>query len=63
LTACFGTCENAPAAARSLARITGISQPHLHPLLSGSKALSLEKANQILRHLHLDLVDLGKSGD
>ena len=48
---------------RSLARITGISQPHLHQVLNGSKVLSLEKADQILRHLHLDLLDLTKPED
>jgi transcriptional regulator with XRE-family HTH domain len=48
---------------RSLARITGISQPHLHQVLNGTKVLSLEKADQILRHLHLDLLDLIKPDD
>jgi hypothetical protein len=48
---------------RSLARITGISQPHLHQVLSGTKVLSLEKADQILRHLHLDLMELMKPED
>jgi hypothetical protein len=48
---------------RSLARITSISQPHLHQVLNGTKLLSLEKADQILRHLHLDLLDLMKPDD
>jgi hypothetical protein len=40
---------------RSLARITGISQPHLHNVLKGKRLLSTEKADRILFHLHLDL--------
>jgi hypothetical protein len=43
---------------RSLARITGISQPHLHNVLKGTRLLSLEKTDQILRHLRLDVRDL-----
>jgi antitoxin component HigA of HigAB toxin-antitoxin module len=33
---------------RSLARITGISQPHMHNVLKGKRLLSLEKADRIL---------------
>jgi Helix-turn-helix len=40
---------------RSLARITGISQPHLHNVLKGKRLLSTEKADRILSHLRLDL--------
>jgi hypothetical protein len=43
---------------RSLARITGISQPHLHNVLKGKRLLSVGKADQMLRQLHLDLTDL-----
>ena len=43
---------------RSLARITGISQPHLHNVLKGKRLLSLDKTDQILHHLRLDLRDL-----
>jgi transcriptional regulator with XRE-family HTH domain len=43
---------------RSLARVTGVSQPHLHNVLKGKRLLSAGKADQILRHLHLDLADL-----
>jgi transcriptional regulator with XRE-family HTH domain len=43
---------------RRLARITGISQPHLHNVLKGTRLLSVEKADQILHHLQLDLNDL-----
>ncbi|HLI86467.1 MAG TPA: helix-turn-helix transcriptional regulator [Bryobacteraceae bacterium] len=40
---------------RSLARITGISQPHLHNVLKGKRSLSTAKADRILSCLHLDL--------
>jgi transcriptional regulator with XRE-family HTH domain len=43
---------------RRLARITGISQPHIHNVLCGKRSLSLETADVILHVLHLDLVEL-----
>jgi len=41
-----------------LARDTGISQPHLHHVLKGKRALSVEKADRVLRQLDLDLLQL-----
>lgn len=43
---------------RSLARITGISQPHLHNVLKGRRLLSIQKLDQVLSYLELDLKDL-----
>ena len=43
---------------RRLARMTGISQPHLHNVLKGKRFLSVGMADQILHQLHLDLRDL-----
>jgi plasmid maintenance system antidote protein VapI len=43
---------------RSLARITGISQPHLHNVLKGKRLFSIEMADRILSHLQLDLRSL-----
>ena len=43
---------------RSLARITGISQPHLHNVLKGKRLLSIQKLDRILSYLELDLIDL-----
>ena len=49
---------------RRLARVTGISQPHLHNVLKGKRLLSVEKSDQILMQLRLNLLDLvGKEGD
>jgi transcriptional regulator with XRE-family HTH domain len=43
---------------RSLARMTGVSQPHLHNVLKGKRSLSIEMADRILDRLDLDLKDL-----
>uniref|UniRef100_Q023X0 Transcriptional regulator, XRE family n=1 Tax=Solibacter usitatus (strain Ellin6076) TaxID=234267 RepID=Q023X0_SOLUE len=43
---------------RSLARLTGVSQPHLHHILKGKRKLSLEMADLILRRLDMSVVDL-----
>jgi transcriptional regulator with XRE-family HTH domain len=43
---------------RRLAQITGISQPHIHNVLKGKRSLSMEAADEILRVLRMDLLDL-----
>jgi transcriptional regulator with XRE-family HTH domain len=43
---------------RGLARDTGMSQPHLHNVLKGRRLLSIEKADEVLRRLHLDVLHL-----
>jgi transcriptional regulator with XRE-family HTH domain len=43
---------------RGLARLAGISQPHVHNVLKGKRIFSLPAADQILRALRLDLLDL-----
>ena len=48
---------------RGLARITGVSQPHIHNVLKGKRVLSTAKADAILRQLHLDLLDLLRPED
>jgi plasmid maintenance system antidote protein VapI len=48
---------------RGLARLTGISQPHMHHVLKGKRVLSLETADIILRRLDIDLADLITPGD
>ena len=50
--------QNGELSERALARLTGISQPHMHHVLKGSRLLSSEMADQILRRLHIDLADL-----
>jgi hypothetical protein len=43
---------------RGLARITGISQPHIHNVLKGKRVFSQQAADEVLRKLHVDLRDL-----
>lgn len=43
---------------RALARVAGVSQPHMHNVLKGKRHLSVAMADQILRRLHLDLSEL-----
>ena len=43
---------------RGLARLSGVSQPHLHNVLKGKRFFSMPMADQILRHMRLDLLDL-----
>ena len=43
---------------RGLARMTGISQPHIHNVLAGKKLFSVDVSDTILRELDLDLLDL-----
>jgi antitoxin component HigA of HigAB toxin-antitoxin module len=42
---------------RGLARLTGVSQPHMHNVLKGKRLLSLEMADRVIAQLHLDLLD------
>lgn len=48
---------------RGLARLTGVSQPHMHNVLKGKRLLSLEMADQVLAQLHLDLLDFIEPGE
>jgi hypothetical protein len=43
---------------RGLARLVGVSQPHIHNVLKGVRSLSPELSDQILQHLRLTLLDL-----
>ncbi|HUK14977.1 MAG TPA: hypothetical protein VLW65_01125 [Bryobacteraceae bacterium] len=43
---------------RGLGRLAGISQPHIHNVLKGKRVLSLEKTDDILRQMRLDVLDL-----
>ena len=43
---------------RGLARLTGISQPHMHNLLKGVRTMSPDVGDRILYHLRLSTLDL-----
>jgi plasmid maintenance system antidote protein VapI len=48
---------------RGLARISGVSQPHIHNVLKGKRILSAEMSDEILRNLGMDLLDLIRPED
>ena len=48
---------------RSLARLTGISQPHVHNVLKGTRILSSDIADVILRKLGMSVLDLVESDE
>jgi hypothetical protein len=43
---------------RGLARMVGISQPHMHNVLKGTRSLSPELSDRVLQHLRLSVMDL-----
>ncbi len=43
---------------RRLARLTGVSQPHIHNVLKGARIFSPETADQILENLRISIFDL-----
>jgi hypothetical protein len=43
---------------RGLAKLAGISQPHLHNVLKGVRVLSAARADVVVRNLHLSALDL-----
>ncbi len=43
---------------RGLARLSGISQPHLHHVLKGKRTFSIEKSDEVLRRLQIDVLQL-----
>jgi transcriptional regulator with XRE-family HTH domain len=48
---------------RGLARISGVSQPHIHNVLKGKRFLSAAMSDEILRHLGMNLLELMKPED
>jgi transcriptional regulator with XRE-family HTH domain len=50
--------QNGELTERGLARMTGISQPHIHHILKGIRGLSVENADRILLHLNMSVIDL-----
>jgi len=50
--------QSGAATERGLARLSGVSQPHLHNVLKGKRVLSTEKADEVLRRLQLDVLSL-----
>ena len=55
--------QNGELTERGLARMTGISQPHIHHILKGVRGLSFENADRILLQLNMSVTDLLEGGD
>jgi hypothetical protein len=53
-----GRIQSGQTTERGLARLAGISQPHLHNALKGKRLLSTEMADEILRNLQMSVLDL-----
>src|SRR5579872_1518322 len=43
---------------RGLARLTGVSQPHLHNVVKGVRLFSAQMADKVMEGLHVDLLTL-----
>jgi transcriptional regulator with XRE-family HTH domain len=43
---------------RGLARMVGVSQPHIHNVLHGKRSFSVETTDDIMRQLRVDVLDL-----
>ncbi len=50
--------RNGETTERGLAKLTGVSQPHIHNVLKGQRLLSGELADLVLQRLHLSALDL-----
>ena len=48
---------------RGLARMVGVSQPHIHNVLHGKRTLSLETTDDMMRQLRVDVLDLIEPGE
>lgn len=48
---------------RGTARLTGLSQPHIHNVLKGKRSLSMDAADVILLAVNLDTVDLFQTSE
>jgi Cro/C1-type HTH DNA-binding domain len=55
--------QNGEMTERGLARMTGISQPHMHHILKGARRLSVENADRILSQLNMTVIDLLDGGE
>jgi len=48
---------------RGLARMVGISQPHMHNVLHGKRTFSVGVTDEIMRQLRVDVLDLIDPGE
>jgi hypothetical protein len=43
---------------RGLAKLVGVSQPHMHNVLHGKRTFSLQTTDDMMRQLRVDVLDL-----
>jgi transcriptional regulator with XRE-family HTH domain len=43
---------------RGLARMVGVSQPHVHNVLHGKRSFSIQTTDDMMRQLRVDVLDL-----
>ena len=55
--------RNGEVTERGLARMVGISQPHLHHVLHGKRRFSVETTDHLMRQLRVDVLDLVEPGE
>ena len=55
--------RNGDVTERGLAKLVGVSQPHIHNVLKGKRMLTLDLADGILQHLHISVLDLVRHDD
>ncbi len=48
---------------RRLARLTGVSQPHMHHVLCGKRGFSMEMADRVMKALRKDVLDFLEDQD
>ena len=48
---------------RGLARMVGLSQPHMHNVLHGKRSFSVETTDEIMRRLRMDVLDFIEPGE
>jgi plasmid maintenance system antidote protein VapI len=55
--------QNGELTERGLARLLGISQPHIHNVLNGSRKLSAASCDSMLRYFQISVLDLADARD
>jgi len=50
--------RNGEVTERGLAKLVGVSQPHMHNVLRGKRAFSLQTTDDMMRQLRVDVLDL-----
>lgn len=58
LTRIRSLIRNGELSERGFARLSGISQPHIHKVLKGDRSLSMERIDLLLASLHWSVLDL-----